>query len=493
VTFWELVEAAAADHPDRGVVADDHGRSLTSVQLLDAAEAVAAGLGVGPDDVVSWQLPTVLESVVVLCALARVGATQNPVIPILRGREVGLISTAMGTTVLIVPEVWRGFEHAAMGRDIGGFRVLGLDLEGDVPPELRLPVGDPSSLPPPPSSGTECRWVYFSSGTTADPKGARHTDESLMASALAMEHHLGFGEGDVYPIAFPVAHIGGIGMLTACLRSGGHIVLFDTFDPATTGERMAAHRPTILGSAVPFFRVYLDAQKRHGAEPLFPDLRTCTAGGAPTPPEVVHELVEAFGIQGVVQSWGLTEFPIATCAFPTDPPKVLAETIGKPGPGVSLRVVDGELRVKGSQCFLGYLDPALDAEAFDDDGWFRTGDLGHVDDDGNVHITGRLKDVIIRNAENISAAEIESVLLQHPLVADVAVVGVPDARTGERVVAVVVAEGGAAVTLEVLSVHCRESGLARQKTPEQVVVVDALPRNPMGKVLKQALKDSITA
>ena len=492
-TFWELLSTAAAHHPDRVVVADDHGRSLTSSQLRDAAESIAAGLAVGPDDVVSWQLPTVLESIVVLCALARVGATQNPVIPILRAREVGLITEAMGTTVLVVPEVWRGFSHGDMARQLGGLRVVALDLEGDVPASLRLPTGDPSSLGAPPSSGTEARWVYFSSGTTADPKGAKHTDESLMASALCMEHHLGFGEGDVYPIAFPIAHIGGIGMLTACLRSGGHIVLFDTFDPATTGERMAAHRPTILGSAVPFFRVYLDAQKRHGPEPLFPALRTCTAGGAPTPPEVVRELSEAFGIDGVVQSWGLTEFPIATCAFPTDPPKVLAETIGKPGPGMSLRVVDGELRLKGPQCFLGYLDPALDADAFDEEGWFRTGDLGFVDDDGNAHITGRLKDVIIRNAENISASEIEGVLLRHPAVADVAVIGVPDPRTGERVVAVVVLEPGTSLALSDVAEHCVAEGLARQKTPEGLSFVDALPRNPMGKVLKQQLKDSLTS
>jgi acyl-CoA synthetase (AMP-forming)/AMP-acid ligase II len=442
---------------------------------------------------VSWQVPTTLEAVVVLVALARLGATQNPIIPVLRRREVGLITTQVGTQLLIVPEVWRGFEHGAMAREIGGFDVLALDLEGEVGPELRLPMGAPSSLPESPVDDGDGRWVYFSSGTTADPKGARHTDSSLMASATAMEQHLGFGEGDVYPIAFPISHIGGIAMLAAALRSGGRLVLFDTFDPATTGERMAAHRPTILGSAVPFFRVYLDAQRRHGDEPLFPDLRTCTAGGAPTPPEIVKELVEAFGVRGVVQSWGLTEFPIATAARPDDPPEVLAETIGKPGPGVELRVVDGELRLKGAQCFLGYLDPSLDAHAFDEDGWFRTGDLGHVDDDGNVHITGRLKDVIIRNAENISALEIEDVLLRHPDVADVAVLGMPDQRTGERVVAVLVAEAGATVTLDGLAAHCEAQGLARHKTPEQLELVSDLPRNPMGKLLKQQLKDTLSA
>jgi acyl-CoA synthetase (AMP-forming)/AMP-acid ligase II len=280
-------------------------------------------------------------------------------------------------------------------------------------------------------------------------------------------------------------------MLAASLIGGMRLVLFDAWDPATTPERMAAHRPTVLGSAQPFFRAYLDAQKRHGPEPLFPDLRTCTGGGAPTPPEVVHELVSVFGIRGVVQSWGLTEFPIASCAFPDDPPDELAETNGRPSPGVSVRVVDGELRLKGPQCFRGYLDPSLDAAAFDDDGWFRTGDLGSVDAGGNVRITGRLKDVIIRNAENISALEVEDVLLRHPAVADVAVIGLPDARTGERVCAVVVVADAAAAeppTLAALAQHCQAEGLAKQKCPEQVEVVPALERNAMGKLLMDKLK-----
>jgi acyl-CoA synthetase (AMP-forming)/AMP-acid ligase II len=265
---------------------------------------------------------------------------------------------------------------------------------------------------------------------------------------------------------------------------------------------MAAHRPTILGSAQPFFRAYLDAQHRHGDEPLFPALRTCTGGGAPTPPEINRELVEAFGIRGVTSSWGLTEFPIATCARPDDPPDVLAISVGRPSPGVQVRAVtsdgaeasvgaEGELRLRGPQCFLGYLDPSLDADTFDGDGWFRTGDLGTIDADGNVRVTGRLKDVIIRNAENISALEIEDVVLRHPDVADVTVIGLPDERTGERVCAVVVPLPGADVTLSSLAEHCLAEGLARQKCPEQVELVDALERNPMGKVLKQPLRDRL--
>jgi acyl-CoA synthetase (AMP-forming)/AMP-acid ligase II len=278
-------------------------------------------------------------------------------------------------------------------------------------------------------------------------------------------------------------------MLTASLRRGGCLLLFDSWDPQTTPLRMAAHQPTILGTAQPFFRAFLDAQQRHGREPLFPHLRTCTAGGAPTPPELVHELVEVFGIRGVVSSWGLTEFPIATCAAPDDPPDVLSDTVGRACPGVSVRIVDGELRLKGPQCFLGYVDEALTADAFDEDGWMRTGDLGEMDADGNVRITGRLKDVIIRNAENISALEVEDVLLRHPDVIDVAVIGLPDERTGERLCAVVVSEPGRSVSVGDLDAHCRAQGLARHKCPEQVELVDSLPRNPMGKVLKQELKD----
>ena len=205
------------------------------------------------------------------------------------------------------------------------------------------------------------------------------------------------------------------------------------------------------------------------------------------------------GVNGVANAWGLTEFPVATFPRHDDPPDVLERTVGRPVPGVAVRVVggderalgigeEGELRLKGPQCFLGYTDPSLDADAFDADRWFRTGDLGLLDEDGNVRVTGRLKDVIIRNAENISASEVEEILFRHPAVADVAVIGVPDERTGERVCAVVVATPGADVTLEGIAAHCASAGLPRQKVPAQVVTVDVLPRNALGKVLKADLR-----
>jgi cyclohexanecarboxylate-CoA ligase len=489
---WALIETSARERPDAVVLSDDYGRSLTTEQLRDEAERVAAGLverGIGPGDAVSWQLPTVLEAPVLMAACSRLGVVQNPIIPLLRDREIELISHQIKTRLLVVPETWRGFGHGAMGRALG-LEVLALDFDGTPGPAMRLPTGDVETLPPAPEPSDDCRWIYYSSGTTSEPKGARHTDATVTASSNGVVDEMAMRAGDVYPIAWPFTHIGGIAMLTAALRTGANLLLFDAWDPATTPERMAAHGATILGSATPFFMAYIAAQRRHGDEPLFPRLRTCVGGGAPTPQEVNREVAEVLGVAGVAGAWGLTEFPVATSETPDDPK--IGTSVGQPAKGVQVRVVDGELRLKGPQCFLGYVDSSLDAAAFDEDGWFRTGDLGSVDDDGRVRIEGRLKDVIIRNAENISAQEVEEVLLRHPAIVDVAVIGLPDARTGERVCAVVVTDGDAALTVPELVEHCVAAGVAKYKCPEQLHFVDVLPRNPMGKILKQQLRSELT-
>ena len=486
--FWALVEEAAQRRPDTVVLADGYGRSLTALAFRDEAERAAAGLlarRVGPGDVVSWQLPTTLEAAVLLGACARLGVVQNPIIPVFRHREVGFIIEQVQARLVVVPETWRGFGHGDMARSLAG-DVLALELEGTPGPAMRLPAGQAASLPAPPGGADECRWIYYSSGTTADPKGARHTDRSVVASANAVVDLMGLSLGDVYPIAWPFAHIGGVSMLSAVLRAGGTLALFDTFDPVTTPERMAASGATVLGSATPFFHAYVAAQRRHGDRRLFPALRTCVGGGAATPEAVNREVASVLGVRGVVGAWGLTEFPVASSETPDDP--AVGSTVGRPAAGVQVRVVDGELRLKGPQCFLGYVDASLDADAFDDAGWFRTGDLGTVDADGRIRIEGRSKDVIVRNAENVSALEVEDALLRHPAVADVAVIGVPDQESGERVCAVVVAVPGHEITLPELVEHCRAQGLARYKCPERLRFVDELPRNPMGKVLKRALQ-----
>ncbi|OBJ16261.1 class I adenylate-forming enzyme family protein [Mycobacterium colombiense] len=504
-TYWNLVEAAVQSHPDRVVLVDDFGRSLTNSQLHHAAASTATALferGVSDGSVVTWQLPTTLETMVVMVALTRLGAVQNPVLPIWRESEVRFVTEQLGTEMIIVPGIWRGFDHVALADELARdqpMTVLVVDHNAPIGDGLRLPVGDPASLPAPPTAETLPRWVYYSSGTTAAPKGVRHCDRSVIAGSAGVVGMFGASSDDVNPIAFPVSHIGGAAMLAASLLTGMRLVLFDEFDPVRTPKAIAAHRPTMLGSATPFFVAFMAAQREHGAEPLFPDLRGCVGGGAPITAELGRQVRETFSVAGVANAWGLTEFPVVTSPPPNGAREVLDHTVGRPVAGVSVRVVDdfgreveageeGELRLKGPQCFLGYVDETLNADAFDAEGWFRSGDRGRINADGNVVVTGRIKDAIIRNAENISALEIEGALATHPAVADVAVIGVPDSRTGERVCAVVVAQPGSDITLGALAEHCHAQGLSRHKSPERLEIVEALPRNLTGKVLKNELR-----
>jgi cyclohexanecarboxylate-CoA ligase len=509
VTYWTLIADAAQRQPDRPLLADEHGRSLTARQLHDAACATAAAFaerGIAAGAVVSWQLPTTLETMVVMAALTRLGAVQNPIIPILREHEVGFMTGQLATEYFVAPKVWRGFDHGGLARSLSasrGFDVITVDLQ--TPPaagELRLPRADADELRPPPAPSNDTRWIYYSSGTTAAPKGIRHTDASVIAGSTGVVEMIGATSGDVNPIVFPVAHIGGAAMLAAALRTGMRLALFETFDPAITPLAIATHRPTFLGTATPFFVAYLEAQHAQRDRPLFPSLRACLAGGAPITAELGRQVRETFGVAGIANAWGLTEFPVATSPSFTAAPEVLDHTVGPPVPGVNVRVVDnggnelpvgqeGELRLKGPQCFQGYADAALDADAFDGDGWFRSGDLGLIDENGNVRVTGRIKDAIVRNAENVSALEVENALASHPAVADVAVIGIPDPRTGERVCAVVVPADVDAVSLESLVQHCRSQGLSRYKHPERLVIVDALPRNQFGKVIKKDLRQAL--
>jgi acyl-CoA synthetase (AMP-forming)/AMP-acid ligase II len=344
------------------------------------------------------------------------------------------------------------------------------------------------------------RWIFYSSGTTGDPKGICHTDASIMAGANGMVARLGLGPDDRYPIVFPIAHIGGANVLSLTLETACPMILVESFDMQQTPLDLARLDPTYLGSTVPFFHAYLDAQRRVAPRRLYPHLRALLGGGAPKPPDLHAEVKEVLDCAGIISSWGLTEFPMATYCSASDNDDQLAHTEGRLSPGVELRMVtsdgsecppgrEGELRLRGPQLFRGYLDTALNADAFDELGFFRTGDLGVVGPEGHVRITGRSKDIIIRNAENISAREVEEVLLTHPLVRDVAVIGLPDPRTGERCCAVVeLADRAATLGLADLADHCRSTGLTTQKIPERLEIIDVLPRNAMGKIAKGELR-----
>jgi acyl-CoA synthetase (AMP-forming)/AMP-acid ligase II len=263
---------------------------------------------------------------------------------------------------------------------------------------------------------------------------------------------------------------------------------------------LADHGVTQAAAGPAFHQAYLAAQRARPDRRLFPCVRAFVSGGAPKSVPLHHDLVAEMGV-GTVSGYGSTEAPVVTMASPTDPPETLALTEGRISPGMEVRIVrddgtvaapgeTGEIRVRGPHVCLGYVDAALDAEAFDADGFFRTGDLGSVDGGGYLSVTGRIKDIIIRGGENISALEVEGLLQAHPKVADVAVIGLPDDRLGERACAVVrSSDPNDPLGLEEMVDFLASARLARQKIPEQLEHVEEIPRNPAGKVLKQVLRE----
>jgi cyclohexanecarboxylate-CoA ligase len=503
-SMWELVEARAAASADRRMITDETGRHVTFGQFRDRCEVVAAGLhamGIGPSTPVSWQLPTRIETIVLSTALARLGVVQNPIIHIYREREVAFALAQTGAEFFFVPGVWKDFDFAAMADKIGA----GLDR----PPTVvvaydSLPEGDPATLPPPPPSGDDqVRWIYYTSGTTSDPKGVRHTDTTLVTGGRGLAMAVQLSEEDVGSIAFPFAHIAGPDYLVMVLAIGFSTVLLETFLPELAVEVFSRYGVTMAGGSTAFYMAYLNEQRKQPGQKLIPSLRILSGGGAPMPPEIFYEVAREMGVV-VAHGYGMTEIPMICMGSPTDTDDQLANTVGKPVFGAEIRIVtldgdvaaagvDGEVRVRGEMVCKGYTDPALTLESFDPEGFFRTGDVGHLRPDGHVVLTGRLKDIIIRKGENISAKEIEDLLYTHPKVGDVAVVGLPDRERGERVCAVVQrAPGFEPLTFDEMVEHLRAAGLMRQKVPEQLEVVDALPRNDtLNKILKYKLREEL--
>ncbi len=503
-TLWELLDKRVAATPDAEMVVDESGRRLTFAEFKAQAEVAAAGfadMGIAAGDVVTWQLPTWLESMVLVAALARLGATQNPILHIYREREVGFCVRQTGAKLLIVPTEWANFDFKGMAEGIAAEVKAeeGRDVEVLVC-DRALPAGDPSTLPPPPARGDEVRWLFYTSGTTADPKGAQHTDQTIHAVAKGMGIHMELTDADTNGLAFPFPHIAGPIWLFTSLQTGTRNIFLQAFIPDVVIDVLGREGVTLAGSGTVFHQTYLAAQKK-ADHPIFPKVRAFPGGGAPKPPALQYELKEAFpGSMGVLSGYGLTEAPILTMATPQDSDEDLANTEGRPMPGVELKLVktdgtvavqgeEGEVRAKAPQLMVGYLDKALDEEAFDDEGYFRTGDLGLLNERNMLVITGRLKDIIIRKGENVSAKEVEDHLYKHPKVADVAVIGLPDERSGERVCAVVAtAEGQDPLGFDEMVAFLKDEGLMIIKVPEQLELVDVIPRNPSGKVLKQDLQ-----
>lgn len=502
-TLWDYLEFSAGEHPHRLLVADGESRH-TFGEVAAAAGAFARSLseaGVDRGDRVVLQMENVSEFVIACLGIARLGAVMVPQLPIYRDAEVRSIIQRTGAKAYVGSAQCRGFDYVEMlariRADCPSLRqvvIRGGRHEGCQPFEKA--VAGPVYGGPRPASD-DVAFIVFTSGTEARSKGCIHTFNTWSFTVRTMGAILGLGEGDVCFMASPLAHTSGLAMgLYAAVVFGLPVVLLDQWDPVEALRRVEAFGCTYSIGATPFIKGMLEAFDSGGADVT--RLRVFGCGGAPIPPELVGEVEERMGTT-LVPVFGQTETLVCSIARLDDDLAVMSSTDGRAVDGVEIRIAAegielprgeiGEVQVRGPGVMLGYLDdPELTARTIDPDGWLHTSDLGRMDERGYIRITGRVKDIIIRGGLNISALEVESILGTHPRVRDVAAIGMPDARLGEKVCAFVVSDDPGLV-LEDLTSFMLGRGVAKQKLPERLVLVDQLPRNPTGKLQKFKLAE----
>jgi acyl-CoA synthetase (AMP-forming)/AMP-acid ligase II len=486
--------------PWRGTFGDVDARARALAGWLGAR-------GVGAGDVVVLQLPNWMEAGVAFFAATYLGAVVVPVVHFYGAKEVGYILRATEPAVVVTPDCFGHTNHLALYDDLLGAhpdtcwlvacdpgaelptRAVALastyDDEPDHEPVVHAAAVDPG----------DPALIGFTSGTTRDPKGVVHSHDTILCETRQLDE-MNSMPGPPGLTGAPVGHfIGMIGAFLLPLLRHEPVHLLDVWNPAEVLRIMREEQVGVLGGATYFLTSLLD-------HPDFSDehralMPYAGLGGAPIPAPVAERL-DALGIV-MFRSYGSTEHPSITGSGPAAPRAKRLYTDGCAMPGVELRLdEDGQILSRGPDLFLGYTDPELTAQVFDDDGWYHTGDVGVLDDDGYLAITDRISDVIIRGGENISAQEIEEQLLTLPGLAEVAVVAAPDARLGEHAAAVVrPLDGHAAPSLDDVRAHLEAMGLARQKWPEELHVVADLPRTASGKIqkfrLRQALREGTLA
>ena len=472
-------------------------------RMVDVASGTLRRWGVGRGDVVSIQLPNWWEFVVTALACIRLGAAANPMVPILREREVRNMVGFCDAKVLVVPKVFRGFDHAAMARGLLETlpqleHVVVVDGEGVDGFEQSLLAGDdvvcwdpaaPALLP------DDLLVLMYTSGTTGEPKGVMHTSNTVNGNVLRFAEGLGLSGDDVFFAATPVGHMTGYGIFVLLpMMLGNTLVLQDIHDPHAGVRIMEAEGVTFSAGATPFLADLCEAALSDGIRPS--KLRRFYCAGAPIPPALVQRARRELRLT-TSSVWGMTEVIAGTMTEPEEDEKAWT-TDGRALPGLEVKVVDdtrrelprgetGRLLVRGASMFCGYLKRA-ELYTVDADGWFDSGDLARMNEEGYIRITGRTKELLIRGGENVPVIEIENLLMQHPAIAAVAIVGFPDARLGERGCAFVVPRAGQDVDLATIQAWLEQANVAKPFWPERVESIAELPHTASGKVQRFVLK-----
>jgi cyclohexanecarboxylate-CoA ligase len=518
-TINDALDACIGACPDRVAITAvrvevGETRRFTYRELGTMVDRVAVGLsklGVGRDDVVSMQLPNWWQFTVLYLACSRIGAVVNPMMHIFRERELSFMLAHGESKVLVVPKTFRGFDHEAMARGLQPSlpalqRVVVIDGGGpdDFDALLTTPQWerDPdaarilSANRPSPDDVTQ---LIYTSGTTGEPKGVMHSANTLMANILPYAARLHLGEDDVVLMASPMAHQTGFMyglMMPVMLRC--RAVLQDIWQPARAVALVREESVSFTMASTPFLGDLARTVDETGL--AVPTLRIFLCAGAPIPGPLVEQARRVLGTK-IVSAWGMSENGAMTTTLPEDDDARSCTTDGCALPGAEVRIADtegrtlpagetGRLLVRSASNFGGYLKRPqwnnTDAE-----GWFDTGDLARVDAGGYIRIDGRSKDVIIRGGENIPVVEIEALLYRHPAVAQVAIVAYPDERLGERACAIVVPKAGQTLDFAGMLAFLETQKVARQYMPERLVVRDAMPTTPSGKIQKFRLREML--
>ena len=518
-TINDDLDACAAGHPDKVAltalqVESGSVRRFTYRELAAMADRIAVGLsrlGVGRNDVVAMQLPNWWEFTLTYLACSRIGAVLNPLMHIFRERELSFMLRHGEAKVVIVPKVFRGFDHEQMvqalrpalpalkhvvvvgGTGANSFDALLAGPAWEDEPDARDILA--RSRPGP----DDITQLIYTSGTTGEPKGVQHSANTVMANIVAYAERLNLGSNDVVLMASPMAHQTGFMyglMMPIMLRASA--VLQDIWEPRKAIELIRAEGVSFTMASTPFLTDLAKTVAETGAS--VPTLRTFVCAGAPIPGALVEQARKVLGTK-IVSAWGMTENGAVTLIKLDDDDELAFTTDGCPLPGVEVKVTDvddtplppnqaGKLMVRSCSNFGGYLRRPQWNNT-DAQGWFDTGDLARIDERGYIRITGRSKDVIIRGGENIPVVEIEALLYRHPAVAQAAIVAYPDERLGERACAVVVTKPGQSVDLAGLVEFLKAQKVALQYIPERLTVLDAMPATPSGKVQKFKLREMV--